>query len=56
MLLAPINMVFKAKFVLFTLLWYGVSWVTQRRTTEGDGTDWREAIITHGRQTVFGLF
>jgi membrane glycosyltransferase len=55
-LLAPINMVFKAKFVLFTLLWYGVSWVTQRRTTEGDGTDWREAIITHGRQTVFGLF
>src|SRR5690606_20056266 len=31
------------------------SWVTQRRGTEGDGTDWREAIITHGGHTVFGL-
>ena len=55
-LLAPINMAFNAKFVLFTLLGQGVSWVTQRRTSEGDGTDWREAIITHGGQTVFGLF
>ncbi len=54
-LLAPINMMFNAKFVLFTLLGQGVSWVTQRRGTEGDGTDWREAIITHGGQTVFGV-
>lgn len=54
-LLAPINMLFNAKFVLFTLLGQGVSWVTQRRGTEGDGTDWREAIITHGGQTAFGL-
>jgi membrane glycosyltransferase len=54
-LLAPINMMFNAKFVLFTLLGQGVSWVTQRRGTEGDGTDWREAIITHGGQTGFGL-
>jgi membrane glycosyltransferase len=54
-LLAPVNMMFNAKFVLFTLLGQGVSWVTQRRTTEGDGTDWREAIITHGGQTAFGL-
>ena len=53
-LLAPINMVFNSKFVLFTLLGQGVSWVTQRRTTEADGTDWREAIITHGGQTAFG--
>lgn len=52
---APINMAFNAKFVLFTLLGQGVSWVTQRRGTEGDGTDWREAIITHGGQTVFGV-
>lgn len=54
-LLAPINMIFNAKFVLFTLLGQGVSWVTQRRGNEGDGTDWREAIITHGGQTAFGL-
>jgi membrane glycosyltransferase len=54
-LLAPINMAFNAKFVLFTLLGQGVSWVTQRRGTEGDGTDWREAIITHGGHTIFGV-
>lgn len=54
-LLAPVNMIFNAKFVLFTLLGQGVSWVTQRRSTEGDGTDWREAIITHGGQTAFGV-
>jgi len=54
-LLAPINMIFNSKFVFFTLLGQGVSWVTQRRGTEGDGTDWREAIITHGGQTAFGL-
>lgn len=52
-LLAPVNMMFNAKFVLFTLLGQGVSWVTQRRGGEGD--DWREAILTHGGQTVFGI-
>jgi membrane glycosyltransferase len=30
-LLAPINMMFNAKFVLFTLLGQGVGWVSQRR-------------------------
>ncbi len=54
-LLAPINMIFNSKFVLFTLLGQGVSWVTQRRGNESDGTDWREAIITHGGQTAFGV-
>jgi membrane glycosyltransferase len=54
-LLAPINMMFNAKFVLFTLLGQGVSWVPQKRGGEDDGTDWREAIITHGGQTLFGL-
>ncbi len=54
-LLAPINMVFNSKFVLFTLLGQGVAWVTQKRDSDDDGTDWREAIITHGGQTVFGL-
>jgi membrane glycosyltransferase len=53
-LLAPINMMFNSKFVLFTLLGQGVAWVTQKRGAE-DGTDWREAIITHGGQTGFGL-
>jgi membrane glycosyltransferase len=54
-LLAPINMLFNAKFVLVTLLGQGVSWVTQKRDADADGTDWREAILTHGGQTVFGL-
>jgi membrane glycosyltransferase len=54
-LLAPINMAFNSKFVLFTLLGQGVLWVTQRRGAESDGTDWREAIITHGGHTAFGL-
>ena len=54
-LLAPINMVFNSKFVLFTLLGQGVAWVTQKRGSDDDGTDWREAIITHGGQTLFGL-
>ncbi len=53
-LLAPVHMMFNSKFVLFSLLGQGVSWVTQRRGAE-DGTDWREGIITHGGQTLFGL-
>ena len=53
-LLAPVHMMFNSKFVLFSLLGQGVSWVTQRRGVD-DGTDWREAIITHGGQTFFGL-
>lgn len=52
-LLAPVNMMFNAKFVVFTLLGQGVSWVTQRRGGEGD--DWREAILTHGGHTIFGI-
>ncbi len=52
-LLAPINMMFHAKFVVFTLLGQGVGWVTQRRDAEGN--DWREAILTHWGQTVFGI-
>ncbi len=55
MLLAPINMIFNTKFVIFTLLGQGVAWVAQKRAADVDGTDWREAIITHGVQTVFGV-
>lgn len=53
-LIAPVNMMFHSKFVLFTVMGQGVSWVTQKRGAD-DGTDWREAIITHGPQTIFGL-
>ncbi len=55
MLLAPINMIFNTKFVIFTLLGQGVGWVAQKRAADEDGTDWREAIITHGTSTVFGV-
>jgi membrane glycosyltransferase len=55
MLLAPINMIFNTKFVIFTLLGQGVGWVAQKRAADDDGTDWREAIITHGLSTVFGI-
>ncbi len=54
-LLAPVNMMFNAKFVITTLLGQGVSWVTQKRGSDDDGTDWREAIITHWGQTAFGV-
>lgn len=53
-LLAPIAMLFNTKFVVFTLMGQGVSWVTQNRGAT-DGTDWREAILTHGEQTLFGI-
>jgi membrane glycosyltransferase len=55
LLLAPINMIFNTKFVIFTLLGQGVGWVAQKRAADEDGTDWREAIITHGVSTVFGV-
>ena len=54
-LLAPVNMIFNTKFVIFTLLGQGVGWVAQKRAADEDGTDWREAIITHGPPTVFGV-
>ncbi|MDI1251157.1 MAG: glucans biosynthesis glucosyltransferase MdoH [Lacunisphaera sp.] len=53
-LLAPINMVFHTKFVLYILLGQGVGWVTQQRAASED-TDWREAIITHSGQMTIGV-
>jgi membrane glycosyltransferase len=53
-LLAPINMMFHSKFVVFILLGQGVPWVTQQRAARDDA-DWREAILTHASQTAFGL-
>ena len=54
-LLAPVNMIFNSKFVVFTLLGQGVGWITQRRDAGEEGTDWREAILTHWGMTLFGL-
>ena len=51
----PINMLFSAKFVLFTLLGQGVSWVGQNRRADADGIDWREAILTHSGQTAIAI-
>ena len=45
---------FHAKFVVYILLGQGVGWVTQQRAAT-DEADWREAIITHSGQTLFGL-
>jgi membrane glycosyltransferase len=53
-LLAPINMMFNTKFVLYIIMGQGVAWVTQKRNASDD-TDWREAIITHAVQMGFGL-
>ncbi len=53
-LLAPINMMFHAKFVLYILLGQGVAWVPQKREAS-EATDWREAIITHATQMLFGV-
>ena len=53
-LLAPVNMMFNSKFVVFTLLGQGVLWIPQRRGSN-DNDDWREAILTHGGHTLFGL-
>jgi membrane glycosyltransferase len=54
-LLAPIQMLFNSRFVVFTLLGQGVAWITQRRGLFTDDNDWREAILTHAGQTVIGL-
>ena len=54
-LLAPINMMFNTRFVVFTLLGQGISWVAQKRQADADGTDWREAILTHGVHTIFAV-
>jgi membrane glycosyltransferase len=54
-LIAPINMIFNAKFVLFTFLGEGVTWIAQRRGAGEDGTGAAEAVLTHGVQTAIGL-
>lgn len=53
-LLAPVLMLFHAKFVVATVLGQGVRWVTQRRDA-GEGIPWREAVATHWGHGVTGL-
>ena len=54
-LLAPINMMFNVKFVVFTLLGEGVSWVAQRRgRRDADGTDWRRRCSPTGSRPLSG--
>ncbi|MDR2982941.1 MAG: glucans biosynthesis glucosyltransferase MdoH [Puniceicoccales bacterium] len=53
-LLAPILMVFHARFVLLILFGQGVRWITQRRNISG-GLDWREPVLTFGGTTLLGL-
>lgn len=52
--LAPVLMLFHAKFVLLSLFGDGVHWGTQRRTTD-DRADWRAAVQVHGGSTLAGL-
>jgi membrane glycosyltransferase len=53
-LLAPVLMLFHAKFIALTLAGRGVAWVTQNRDGAGE-PGWREVILTHGGQTLLGV-
>ncbi|WP_395717743.1 glucans biosynthesis glucosyltransferase MdoH [Prosthecobacter sp.] len=53
-LMAPVLMVFHARFVIYTLIGKSVSWVTQRRKIDG-GINWSEIILTFASVTVLGL-
>ena len=53
-LMAPVLMVFHARFVVYTVLGKGVKWVAQRRKLDGS-IDWWEALMTYGPITALGL-
>lgn len=53
-LLAPLLMLFHAKFVVVTILGRGVKWATQRREVE-DRINWTEALETHRGHTILGV-
>ncbi len=53
-LMAPVLMVFHARFVVYTVLGKGVHWVAQRRKMDG-GVDWAETIMTFWSVTTLGL-
>lgn len=52
-LMAPVLMVFHARFVIYTVIGKSVSWVTQRRKIEG--LNWSEIIWTFASVTVLGI-
>ncbi len=52
-LLAPILMLFQSKFVLAILMRRAIGWPEQQR--EDHATGWREAVLTHGGQTLLGV-
>ncbi len=53
-LLAPVLMMFHAKFVVGLLLGRGTRWLAQRRSLDG-GLGWKEAWRAHGGHTLLGL-
>lgn len=52
-LMAPVLMVFHARFVIYTVIGKSVSWVTQRRKIEG--LNWSEIIWTFASVTLLGV-
>lgn len=52
-LVAPVLMLFQSKFVLSILLRRSIGWPTQQR--EDRSTGFREALLTHGGQTLIGI-
>lgn len=52
--LAPVLMLFHAKFVVLSLFGEGVHWGTQRRASD-DRADWHAALRVHGGPTLLGL-
>lgn len=53
-MIAPIQMMFHSKFIIYTLLGKGVAWNTQNRDAE-DGIKVSAAIAVHGVQTLVGI-
>lgn len=53
-LLAPVLMLFHAKFVVSVIRGKGVRWATQRRDVSG-GPQWHEALAVHWGHTLIGL-
>lgn len=53
-LMAPVLMIFHARFVVYTVLGKGVSWVAQRRKLDGS-IDWWEIFLTFGPLSLVGL-
>ena len=53
-LVAPVMMIYHAKFVLYTAFGKGVGWTTQNRLA-GDGMSFYEAFRAHSAQSLIGV-